>query len=183
MDRIEIQDFVRLYNDCMCSTTCYDVEIRAKMKSIASDMFDSIPRESVSDLVCMYMLTRALVLSVYSDRDDACSDLFYRLIPPYMTSSCRMLPERLQMDILRCIVFEMGNSPSDAMYERCVNYYETVCMLWLSQLDSEDAWVGMDLTLAMERIQLIIDGIEIFDLSTLHDKTARAYEHYHNLTT
>ena len=65
MDRNKIQDFVRLYNDCISTTSCYDTETRSNMKNIAIDMFDAIPQESVSDLVCMYMLTKALVLSVY----------------------------------------------------------------------------------------------------------------------
>ena len=51
MDRIKIQDFVRLYNDCMCTTSSYDTEVRSDMKKIACDMFDAVPQESVSDLV------------------------------------------------------------------------------------------------------------------------------------
>lgn len=183
MDRIKIQDFVRLYNDCMCATSSYDTEVRSNMKKIACDMFDAVPQESVSDLLTMYMLTKALVLSVYSDRDDKCSELFHRLIPPYLSSPNRLLSEQLQMDILRCIVFEMGNSPSDSMYGACVSYYQSICELWLSKLNSEWAWMGLGNELAMERLQLLRDGIEIFGISALSEKTERAYEYYFNLTT
>ena len=182
MDRNKIQDFVRLYNDCISTTSCYDTETRSDMKNIAIDMFDAIPQESVSDLVCMYMLTKALVLSVYSERDDKCTELFHILIPPYLTTPNRMISEQLQMDILRCIVFEMGYSPSDPMYRTCVSYYRSICELWLSKLNSEWAWMGLGNDLAMERLQLLHDGIEIFGISSLSEKTERAYEYYYNQT-
>ena len=151
------------------------------MKSIASDLFDEIPRETVSDLVSMYMLTKELCLSVRSERDDECTELFCKLIPPYLSCTCAMLPERQQMDILHCIAYEMAFPSGDALYERCVKFYEIVCLNWLAHLGSDCSWTGMDVTLAMERLQLLKDGMEIFELISLKDKTARAYGHYHNL--
>ena len=167
----------------MCSTTCYDAELRLQMKSLAADLFDSVPHDTVSDLVSMYMLTRLLLLTTYSDRDDACTELFYKLIPPYLTSSGRKLPERLQIDILRCIAYEMGNSVGGYLYDDCVRYYEEVCTDWLSHLGGECNWTGMDIGMAKERLQVLEDGIEIFGIDALRNRTARAYEYYHNQTT
>ena len=94
-------------------------------------LYQIMDRTSVNGLCRMYRLVKESAWGVYGKKDEECSGLYYRLLDSYLKD-----PDPGQeLDVLRCIAYELGNVMGDNTELDYYPFYRAKCGQWVGELE------------------------------------------------
>lgn len=161
-------------NDLICTLAIDDYENRSKITRKIDSLYKTLDRSSVKNLTRMYRLTKEVSMAVYGDKDRECSDIYYDSITSYLKDPD---PE-VEPDVMRCIVYELGDIPEDNTGFDFYPYFRERCRSWIDELDGEDRWKGIPEVTALERLGLLQDNSCVFRDDSFNDALMWVYGCY-----
>ncbi len=72
------------YNDLICMLACNDYEHQRKITRKIDSLYHVIDGSTINGLVQKYRLTKEVTMAAYGPKDEACSELYYRLVDKYL---------------------------------------------------------------------------------------------------
>lgn len=161
-------------NDLICVSAIDDYENRKKITHKINALYRVIDRTSASGLRRMYRLTKESTLTVYGIKDTECSRLCNDLLAGYVKN-----PDPAQeLDIMACIVYELGNIADDVTGLDYYPFFQTKCRQWINELDADGRWEGISQETAVRRLALLQDNSCIFRDDRFDDTLLQAYNYY-----
>ena len=137
-------------------------------------LYQIMDRTSVNGLCRMYRLVKESAWGVYGKKDEECSGLYYRLLDSYLKD-----PDPGQeLDVLRCIAYELGNVMGDNTELDYYPFYRAKCGQWVGELDTKGCWRRLPQEIAVRRIELLQNYSDAFRDDRFHDAVLRAYNYY-----
>ena len=161
-------------NDLICTLAIDDYGNRRKITRKIDSLYKTLDRSSIKNLTRMYRLTKEVSMAVYGDKDRECSGIYYDSITSYLKDPD---PE-VEPDVMRCIVYELGDIPEDNTEFDFYPYFRNKCRQWAGELDGAGCWKGIPEATALERLGLLQDNSCVFRDDSFSDGLMRAYGYY-----
>lgn len=161
-------------DDLLCITSLYDYAARRKIGRKIDAFYRVIDRTSVKGLCRMYRLAKESTWAVYGEKDEECSELYYRFVGDYLAN-----PDPGQeQDVLRCIAYEWGNIADDTTESDCCSFYRAKGEQWVEELDADGCWQSLSQEKAVRRIESLQHYYYAFRDDRFNDAILRAYDYY-----
>ena len=162
------------YNDLICMLACNDYEHRQKITRKIDSLYRVMDGFSINGLVQKYRLTKEVTMAAYGPKDEACSELYYRLVDKYLKRPATAD----EISVMQCVVYEIGNIAENNTEFDFYPWFRERCGQWISELDGNGCWQGLSDETALRRLRLLQDNSRTFRDTSLDSDIFRAYNYY-----